>query len=250
MKEIADFQKNVVENGVEKGSAFAFPNTVYNAAGGYLSIFTGAMGYNATIANSVQAGLQSLCFASDVIESGAANVILAAGTDENSDIETSLYETLGVLGDGTPYQGNGIRLGEGSVTLVLESAENAQKRGATVLAELAGTATAHHAVPVIDDLEIKTYRELFATIPVFSVKEKYGEARAAAAMLQAAFASELLGGSAEPVTCCQISANGTVPTKVQATEMKNILAVSFGLGGSYSAVIIRRAEESDGNVRQ
>ena len=290
MKEIADFQKNVVENGVEKGSAFAFPNTVYNAAGGYLSIFTGAMGYNATIANSVQAGLQSLCFASDVIESGAANVILAAGTDENSDIETSLYETLGVLGDGMPYQGNGIRLGEGSVTLVLESAESAQKRGATVLAELAGTATAHHAVesntvvgseqalrdvikkacqdaglslgeidavcgfangsPVIDDLEIKTYRELFATIPVFSVKEKYGEARAAAAMLQAAFAAELLSGSAESVTCCQISANGTVPTKVQATEMKNILAVSFGLGGSYSAVIIRRAEESDGNVRQ
>ena len=285
MKEIADFQKNVVENGVEKGSAFAFPNTVYNAAGGYLSIFTGAMGYNATIANSIQAGLQSLCFASDVIESGAADIVLTAGTDESSDIEISLYESIGVLGDGIPYQSNGIRLGEGSVTVVLESEEGAQKRGAKVLAELAGTAAAHYAVEsstvvgseqalreviekvcqdadlslsdidvvcgfangnsVIDELEIKTYRELFDQISVFSVKEKYGEARAATAMLQAAYAAELLSGSAEPVTCYHIDADSIVPTEVQSNNIKNILAVSFGLGGSYSAVIIKRAGKNE-----
>ena len=284
MKEIADFQKNVVENGVDKGSAFAFPNTVYNAAGGYLSIFTGAMGYNATIANSIQAGLQSLCYAADVIESGAADFILAAGTDENSDIETSLYEALCVLGDGIPCQGGGIRLGEGSVTVVLESAENAQKRGAKVFAELAGTATAHRAVesntivgseqalgeviekacqdaglslrdidavcgfangnPVIDELEIKTYRERFESILVFSVKEKYGEARAATAMLQAAYAAELLDGSAEPAACYRVTADGILPAEAQAADLKTILAVSFGLGGSYSAVIIKRTGEN------
>ena len=265
MKEIANFQKNVVENGVEKGSAFAFPNTVYNAAGGYLSIFTGAMGYNATIANSIQAGLQSLCVAADVIESGAAEMILAAGTDENTDIETSLYRALGVLGDGKLNQGGGIRLGEGSVTVVLETAENAKKRGAAVLAELAGCATAHFAVesntvkgsesalreviekacqdarlslcdidavcgfangnPVVDESERSVCGELFENITVISVKEKYGEARAAAAMLQAAYAAELLSS--------------------KDNDMKHILAVSFGLGGSYSAVIIKRAEDGD-----
>lgn len=37
MTEIVDFQKKAITRGTEKGSAFSFPNTVYNAAGGYLS---------------------------------------------------------------------------------------------------------------------------------------------------------------------------------------------------------------------
>ncbi len=58
MTEIVGFQKNVIENGTANGSAFSFPNTVYNAAGGYFSIFAGIKGYNVTNANSIQAGLQ------------------------------------------------------------------------------------------------------------------------------------------------------------------------------------------------
>ena len=61
--EIVNFQKLVIEKGIENGSAFMFPNTVYNAAGGYLSIFTGIKGYNVTIANGFQAGLQSVTHA-------------------------------------------------------------------------------------------------------------------------------------------------------------------------------------------
>ena len=63
MTEIANFQKGIIRDGIEKGSAFAFPNTVYNAAGGYLSIATGIKGYNVTIANGCQSGLQSVCAA-------------------------------------------------------------------------------------------------------------------------------------------------------------------------------------------
>ena len=44
MTEIVDFQKKAITRGTEKGSAFSFPNTVYNAAGGYLSIFSGIKG--------------------------------------------------------------------------------------------------------------------------------------------------------------------------------------------------------------
>ena len=63
MTEIANFQKGIIKDGIDKGSAFAFPNTVYNAAGGYLSIATGIKGYNVTIANGFQSGLQSVCAA-------------------------------------------------------------------------------------------------------------------------------------------------------------------------------------------
>lgn len=123
MTEIVGFQKNVIENGTANGSAFSFPNTVYNAAGGYFSIFAGIKGYNVTNANSIQAGLQSLCYAADVIRNGDENIMVAAGVDENTDITDYLYKTLGILGERT-------LLGEGAVSLVLETEASANKRGA------------------------------------------------------------------------------------------------------------------------
>ena len=63
---------------------------------------------------------------------------------------------------------------------------------------------------------------------LFQVKEQYGEARAATAALSAAYAAELLAGKAE--------AKG-----FNADNAEYILAVSFGLGGSYSAVVIKKA---------
>lgn len=262
LKEIADFQINAIQNGTEKGSAFAFPNTVYNAAGGYLSIFSKIMGYNATVANSIQAGLQSVCYAVDVLKSGNASVMLAAGTDENTDVEASLYRRLGVLGDGRE---NGIVLGEGSVTLVLENAASAESRGAERLAEVAGCATAHLSVeadtirgseralrevirkactdagitpaeldaavgfangnPDVDALQVKVFTELLPQAAVFDVKAQYGEARAATAALQAAYAAELLAGKAD--------ADG-------ADKLQYVLAPSFGLGGSYAAVVLKK----------
>ena len=61
MTEIVDFQKKAITRGTEKGSAFSFPNTVYNAAGGLSEHFSQVLrGYNATVANGNQAGLQSI----------------------------------------------------------------------------------------------------------------------------------------------------------------------------------------------
>lgn len=236
MKEIAEFQKNAIANGVEKGSAFAFPNTVYNAAGGYLSIFTGAKGYNATISNFAQAGLQSLCYACDVLRAGEAHTIFAAGTDELSDIESSLYSAAGFLKP----------LGEGSVTLVLENRTTALSRHAALLAELAGCATAHDSTGEHGAAAMK--RAIFAAcadaqmsieeidavcadshdtaevfgreLPVYHVREDCGEARAAAAAMQAACAVELL----------------------QQTDMNAVLAVC-GSHGAWSAVVFRRVND-------
>lgn len=286
MKEIADFQKNAIEHGTEKGSAFAFPNTVYNAAGGYLSIFSNIRGYNATVANSMQAGLQSLCYAADVIRNKEADIMLAAGTDEKTDVETNLYSKIDVLGDGKKYGGDGMILGEGSVTLVLESMESAEKRGAEIMAELVGCATAHEAVESyevrgsenamisavisacadagisldnidavcgfangiekIDSMEAEVYRSLFKRdIPVLNVKDSIGEARAASAALQAAYAAEILFGKTEKTLDCYLVSKDCVKNiKTDVSNYSYILAVSFGLGGSYSAVILKKDTKS------
>ncbi len=137
--EITTFQQTVCEKGTAAGSAFSFPNTVYNAAGGYLSIFTKAKGYCATIANGAQAGLQALSYAYEVLQKGNEDFILTAGTDENSKNITELYSRMGLAGD--------YILGEASACLALETKESAQKRSAKPLAELAGFGCTHCAKP-------------------------------------------------------------------------------------------------------
>lgn len=144
MTEIVNFQKNIINNGTSGGSAFSFPNTVYNAAGGYFSIFAGIKGYNVTVANGWQAGLQSVCYAYDVIRNGEESIMIAAGTDENTDVTEYLYGRYGVKTTDKPYNGgSGFVLGEGSVSLVLETEENADKRGAEKYARIAGCGMAH-----------------------------------------------------------------------------------------------------------
>ncbi len=251
LTEIVGFQKNVIENGTASGSAFSFPNTVYNAAGGYFSIFAGIKGYNVTNANSVQAGLQSLCYAADVIRNGDEQIMVATGTDENTDVTAYLYDTLGLLKDG---------LGEGSVSLILENEKSANARGAKKYAELVGWAVAHKNVdfgklkgsesaliaackdackaagistkdieavcgfangtPAVDELEKNAYKELFGDIPVISVKTEIGEARAAASAEQAAVAARLISEG----------------------KYKYVLAAAFGVGGQYSAIVLKKPE--------
>lgn len=250
LTEVYNFQKTVCENGTAAGSAFSFPNTVYNAAGGYFSIFAGIKGYNVTNANSVQAGLQSLCYAADVIRNGDESIMVATGTDENTEVTEYLYETLGVM--------NKNLLGEGSVSLVLESGASADKRGAKKLAELVGWASAHKSVEFgklrgsenalkdaiesacksagittkdielvcgfangvseVDELEKRVYVEMFGDIPIIYVKNDCGEARAAASAEQAAHAAKLLSEG----------------------KYEYALAAAFGVGGQYSAVVLKR----------
>ncbi len=140
---ISAYQRSINSLGIEKGSAFSFPNTVYNAAGGYLSIFTGIKGYNATNANGVQAGLQSICHAADVLKGGYEHIMLASGIDENCDFSYDLYESNGLIKGNTEP-------GEGAVTLVLETRSSAAQRGAAPLAELAGYGQAHEASEYFD----------------------------------------------------------------------------------------------------
>lgn len=250
LTEVYNFQKIVCENGTAAGSAFSFPNTVYNAAGGYFSIFAGIKGYNVTNANSIQAGLQSICYAADVIRNGDESIMIATGTDENTEVTGYLYDTLGVMSKDM--------LGEGSVSIVLESEASAEKRGAKKYAELIGWATAHKAVPFgklrgsenalktavenacknagislkdidlicgfangvpeVDELEKRIYSELFENVPVVEIKRECGEARAAASAEQAAYAAK------------QLSEGG----------YKFALAAAFGIGGQYSAIVLKK----------
>jgi 3-oxoacyl-[acyl-carrier-protein] synthase II len=138
---VCDFQQDLVRKGNASGSAFKFPNTVYNAAGGYLSICSGIKGYNVTVTNGMQSGLSALAYGYNIIRQGQEEIVLTTGTDENGEIMTSLYGKLGCVSaasHGAYASDSGFVLSDGSTTLVLESGKSVAARGVTPYAKVVG----------------------------------------------------------------------------------------------------------------
>jgi 3-oxoacyl-[acyl-carrier-protein] synthase II len=245
--EVSNFQKNIVEKDCTAGSAFTFPNTVYNAAGGHFSIFTKTKGYCATVANGTQAGLQSVAYACDVLGKGNEDIMLAAGTDEGSDMVTYFYEHSGINGDCT--------LGEGSSTIVLETVSSADKRQAHKYAEVAGYACTHSAgkdtyseADAMKDAIVKALAkaglEAADIEAVYAVTSHQSEqAQTEGAVLSDVFGSkEIIDVRTSTGDCRAASANAQLveaATAIDAGSVKNAVAVSYGCG-SYTAVVLKK----------
>ena len=282
---VYEFQEHISKEGTQNGSAFNFPNTVYNAAGGYLSIKTGMRGYNVTITNGNQSGLASVCYAANEIKQNRAAAMLASGTDENSAVMNKLYTQLGLVSDAKSdiyADEKGMNLSDGSVTIALEKASQADSHSAKKYAKIAGYAMTHECVEYgtvkgsddglakaineackdagisadkidavfgfgngikdVDDIEKNVYAKVFnKAIPVINVKDYVGEARAAAATLSAAHAALTLAGELGDSQNAYIFNGGEVKKdKVDTKNFEYCLATSYGVGGSYSAVVLKR----------
>ncbi len=287
--EIINFHEGLIKNGLHAGSAFIFPNTVYNAAGGYFSINSGVKGVNVTLTNGMQAGLQSICYAYNVVRDGAEKMMMATGLDENTETMKLLYGKLGYFSNEEsvkPYELNGSEfvLGEGSTTMMLESEASAGARNAVKYAEIAGYAMTHESVSAgtlagsdaaldkaiikacenagisvddidaivgfgdgnktVDTIEMNSYGRVFKNAkPVMSVKAVVGESRAAAANLEAVHAALTLSGKLPSKQEAYVFENGkAVKTTVDTTDYRYMLVTSFAAGGSYTAVVLKKAD--------
>jgi 3-oxoacyl-[acyl-carrier-protein] synthase II len=131
-----------------------------NMAAGQLSKAFGARAYSSAIITACAAGAQAIGEASEAIRRGAADVMIAGGT-EASICETGLasfcsIRALSQRNDdperaSRPFDGarDGMVPAEGAAMLVLEELEHARARGATIYAELAGygcSSDAYHMV--------------------------------------------------------------------------------------------------------
>ena len=282
---VYEFEDHIAKEGNENGSAFNFPNTVYNAAGGYLSIKTGLRGYNVTVTNGSQSGISSICYAFHEIRQNRAQGMLATGTDENSAVMEKLYGQLGLMAEGEAklYGQSGMTLSDGSVSVALENAASAEKHGAKKYAEIAGYGMSHEGVKYgevkgsdeglksavekalamagitsgdvdaiygmgngvkeVDDIEAAVNIDLFdGKKPVHNVRSYVGEARSAAATLSVAHAALTLAGELPAKQKAFFFNNGVVETEVDTTEYKYVLCVSVGVGGSYSAVVLKKVQ--------
>ena len=278
-----NFQDNITEKGNVNGSAFNFPNTVYNAAGGYLSICSGIKGYNVTITNGAQSGLASIAYAMDILRKSTEEAILATGTDENIEIINEIYAKENKIANtvNNAYDNkSGFTLSDGSVSILLEDEEIAKKRGAKIYAHVTGYGMAHKSVDfltvegsesalvdainyaladakvkasdisavvgfangdkTIDSVECAGLTNVFGkelnNLPIINIKDNIGEARSAGASLAASHAALLLSGDLKETNAYVAGKK----TKVAASKLNKVLVISYGFGGSYTAVVVEK----------
>lgn len=121
-----------------------------NMAAGNISIQLGLLGYSNTVSTACAAGTQAIGDATEVIRRGAADVMLAGGTEAGiCEMGLAGFAAMRALATGhndqperasRPFDAerDGFSPGEGAGLLVLESLEHAQARGARPLAEVIG----------------------------------------------------------------------------------------------------------------
>jgi 3-oxoacyl-[acyl-carrier-protein] synthase II len=146
------------EKGWSRLSPFTVPMLMPNGAAGWLAIEFGARAGVHTTVSACASGAEAIGYGMDMIRSGRADVVLAGGSEaailELNIAAFAAMRALSTRNDeperaSRPFDKgrDGFVLGEGAGMVVLESAEHAAARGATVHAVAAGvgySSDAHH----------------------------------------------------------------------------------------------------------
>ena len=121
-----------------------FPNTVINAAAGYVSIWEDLRAPNTTVVDGNCGALDAVLVAATHLQRGRADAFLVGGGEVVSE---PLYRALSKLGVVARADGTGATMGEGAAYFFVEPRPAAEARGAVVLASLAGYGTAFEPPP-------------------------------------------------------------------------------------------------------
>lgn len=120
------------------------PRVMPNAPASHLSMEFGLRGPTYAVASACASANHAIGLAADTIRSGRADVMLTGGADASIVVGVfKCWEALRVLSADAcrPFSRDrsGLVLGEGAGILVLEDWNYAQRRGASIIAELAGS---------------------------------------------------------------------------------------------------------------
>lgn len=142
--------------GPDRVSPFLVPMMISDGAAGAIAIRLGARGPNMSISTACATGTNTIGEASEMIRRGAADVMLAGGSEAAitalSMAGLNVMTALSTRNDAPerasrPFdkERDGFLMGEGAGVVVLESLEYARSRGAKILCEFAGYGTSDDA---------------------------------------------------------------------------------------------------------
>ncbi|WP_377158303.1 beta-ketoacyl-ACP synthase [Roseateles sp. UC29_93] len=151
-KAIGDFGRMLLEKSTEGINATTYIKMMSHTAPVNIGVTFGLTGRVVTTSSACTSGSQGLGYAYEMVRSGQQVAMLAGGAEELDATEAAVFDTLfatSVKHNDSPsltprpfdVHRDGLVLGEGACTFVLEDYEHAKARGATMLAEVIGFGT-------------------------------------------------------------------------------------------------------------
>lgn len=236
VRTIAEFDRRGLQLGPSYASPLDFANSVINAAAGQAAIWHGLRGVNSTICAGEASGLAAIGCAVDLIRSGRSGALLAGGVEELCFESFVGYLRAGRLcgANGTAFpvpfdaRRNGFALAEGAALLMLEDAEAAAARGASVLAEVLGHGSAFDVTGTEEGAALALTR---------AVRLALADAEVGAEEIGALICSangSVAGDRAEAHGVA--AALGDRAAELPVTAVKSMLGEALGASGGFQAV--------------
>jgi 3-oxoacyl-[acyl-carrier-protein] synthase II len=148
---LMDFYSLLVLNDTRKISSTTYIKSMPQTCAANISVFYGLTGRLITTNTACTSGSMSLGYAFETIQNGHQDIMIAGGAEELSPADAAVFDTLFAASTKNETPGltpaaydkdrDGLVIGEGAGTLILEEYEHALNRGAAVLAELVGFGT-------------------------------------------------------------------------------------------------------------
>jgi 3-oxoacyl-[acyl-carrier-protein] synthase II len=148
---IGDFGKMIEERTTKGINATTYIKMMAHTAAVNIGVFFGVTGRIITTSSACTSGSQGIGYAYEAIQSGRQRAMIAGGAEELCATEAAVFDTLFATSvkndaaDTTPSPfdvgRDGLVIGEGAGTLILEELEHARARGAKIYAEVAGFGT-------------------------------------------------------------------------------------------------------------
>ena len=150
LETIYDGSITINQRGSKKLSPFFIPSSLVNLLSGQISIKYGYKGPNHSVVTACATGAHSIGDSSEIIKRGAANVMVAGGSEAAvcklgiagfcaaRSLSTSFNDNPHLASRPWDKDRDGFVMGEGAGIIVLEELEFAKKRGAKIYAELIG----------------------------------------------------------------------------------------------------------------
>jgi 3-oxoacyl-[acyl-carrier-protein] synthase II len=150
-KAICDFGRMVDEKSTKGINATTYLKMMGHTAPVNIGVFLGITGRIIPTSSACTSGSQGIGYAYETIRAGYQTAMIAGGAEELCVTEAAVFDTLfatSVCNDAaetTPrpfdIERDGLVLGEGAGTLILEELEHARARGAPIHAEIVGFGT-------------------------------------------------------------------------------------------------------------
>jgi 3-oxoacyl-[acyl-carrier-protein] synthase II len=148
---MADFGRMITHKTTDGITAGTYLRMMAHTAAVNMGVFFGITGRILTTSSACTSGSQGIGYACETIRCGRQVAMLAGGSEELDAIEAAVFDTLFATSvdndhpERTPRpfdaERDGLVLGEGACTFVLEDLDHARARGARILAEVVGYGT-------------------------------------------------------------------------------------------------------------